>query len=480
MLVAAGFNAIIAIRMIRHQLTAQKQVFIGILFFVSVILMGALKHVFHSSGFLVLTANARIEVYLIGVLAALLYLHEYWTSLLLGSYLRAPFESTLMAVRFAFAQGVAFTIIYFLLQDIATSRAFLIWFLVVGFPLNTILIIWLPGFLRRLFNRSDTLSGIIVGKGAIPQEVIDYAERCRHFGIDFRDHFGDPQEQANPFIRRGGIAQMTGAALGSDPALSRVLFFGKDLDDPDYRSALDLCHRLGIRMQLMFSTEGFSGDFVRHVVDGDFHFLTAADEPLQNPLNQILKRGIDIGFSLAVVVLLLPPLIFIVWLVQRRQSPGPVFFRQTRHGLDRRTFTILKFRTMDYASGEESLQATPSDPRVYPFGRILRRMSLDEFPQFINVLRGEMSVVGPRPHLAVHDEMFEREINAYRIRHFVKPGITGYAQIRGLRGEVTSPEQIHDRVRHDIYYISNWSLKLEFYIVCKTVVTVLRPPESAV
>ncbi len=466
--------------MIRHQLTAQKQIFIGILFVGSVLLMGVLKSAFEASGFLLLTAEARIEVYLIGVMAALLYLHEYWTNLLQGSFLRAPFESALVAARFAVVQGVAFTLIYFLLQDIATSRAFLIWFLVIGFPLNTVLIIWLPGLLRKFFNRSGSLSGILVGKGAIPQEVIDYTERCRHFGVDFRDYYGDPQEQSVPYSHRGRFAEITAEALSSDPSVSRVLFFGRDFDDPDYRSALDLCHRLGIRVQLMLHQEVFFGDLARHVVDGDAHFLTFADEPLQNPLNRFVKRCIDIVFSLFVVMVLLPPLLAIVWLAQRRQSPGPLFFRQTRHGLDRQTFAIFKFRTMDCAAGPEALQATAADPRIYPFGRILRRMSLDEFPQFINVLRGEMSVIGPRPHLTVHDELFEQEVSAYRIRHFVKPGITGYAQIRGLRGEVTSPEQIHNRVRHDIYYISNWSLKLDFYIVCKTVVTVLRPPVSAV
>jgi lipopolysaccharide/colanic/teichoic acid biosynthesis glycosyltransferase len=219
---------------------------------------------------------------------------------------------------------------------------------------------------------------------------------------------------------------------------------------------------------------------MRHVVDGEAHFLTFADEPLQNPLNRMVKRWFDLVFSLFVVIFLLPPLSLIVWLAQRRQSPGPLFYRQTRHGLNRKTFTIFKFRTMDCSAGAESLQATAADPRVYPFGRLLRHLSLDEIPQFINVIRAEMSVIGPRPHLTVHDELFEQEISAYRIRHFVKPGITGYAQIRGFRGEVTSPEQIHERVLHDISYISNWSLKLDFYIACKTFVTLLRPPESAV
>lgn len=466
--------------MIRHQLTAQKQLFIGILFICSVLLMSLLKHLFELSGILRLTADARIEVYLIGVFGALVYLHSHWTNLLEDYFVRAPFESSLLAARFAFVQGVAFTLIYFLLRDIAVSRAFLLCFLAIGFPINTLLIIWLPGLLRRFFIRSDSLVGILVGDGAIPQEVIAYADRCRYFGVDFRDYYGEPQEPAVPFTRRGGVCELTSESLLAQPNVSRVLFFGKNMDDPACRSALDTCHQLGIRVQVRVHREELFGDLTRHIVDGNIHFVAAADEPLQNPLNRMGKRFMDIVCSLLVVVLLLPPLIVIVWLVQRWQSPGPVFYRQTRHGLDRQTFSILKFRTMDCDAGAEAVQATAGDPRAYPFGRFLRRTSLDEFPQFINVLRGEMSVIGPRPHLTDHDNLFEKEISAYRIRHFLKPGITGYAQIRGFRGEITSPEQIHERVRHDIYYISNWSLKLDVYILLKTVAAVVRPPRSAV
>ncbi len=466
--------------MIRHKLTAQKQLFIVILLINSVLLMGALKHAFEASGFLILTESARIEVYLIGVLAGLLFLRERWSNLLQGTVHPAPFEGVILAARFVFVQAFAFSLIYFLLQDIAVSRAFLIWFLAIGFPFNAALIIWLPGWFRKLFNRSKALTGILVGLGAIPEEAITYASHCRHFGVTFHDHYGDTQESEVPFNYRGEIAKFKDEAFSNDAAVDRVLFFGRKTDDPDYRAALELCHQSGIRAQVMLHEQELFGYLGRHVVDGNAHFLTMADEPLQNPLNRILKRAIDILLSLLVVIFLLPPLIVVVWLVQRWQSPGPLFFRQTRHGLGRQTFRILKFRTMQSSAASEALQAKAADPRIYPLGRILRRTSLDEIPQFINVLRGEMSVIGPRPHLTVHDDLFEEEVHAYRIRHFVKPGITGYAQIRGLRGEVTTTEQIHQRVQHDIHYISNWSLKLDFYILCKTVVTVLRPPESAV
>ena len=171
--------------MIRHQVAAQNQILIGILFISAVLLMGALKHVFGYSGFLTLTDAARIEVYLLGVFAALLFLHERWTELLQGAFLRAPFESIMLATRLAFCQGVAFTLIYFLMRDIAVSRAFLIWFIAIGLPVNSLLIIWLPGLLRRFFNRTSAWRGVLVGRGNIPHSLLDYAERCRFFGVEF-------------------------------------------------------------------------------------------------------------------------------------------------------------------------------------------------------------------------------------------------------------------------------------------------------
>ena len=443
--------------------------------------MGLLKYLFEATGILVLANEANLVIYFLGVLAALVHLRKQWTEILQSSILPAPFKSAMLASRLAVAQGVTFTLIYFLLKDIAISRAFLIYFLIIGLPLNTVLILWLPIYLRKLFNRSKLRTAMLVGKGPIPQEVIDYTERCRHFGVDFCLYYGDAQEQIPRLNRLGNLVDMNdgNGLLNLAPSLSHVLFFVRDLNDPEYRSALDLCHKLGLRVQVMLDKESLFGVNGHHIIDGDVHLITFADEPLQNPLNRIVKRCIDIVISLSVLLFVLPPLALIVWLAQRRQSPGPLFFKQSRNGLDRETFTIFKFRTMNCAPGSESVQATVDDPRAYPFGRLLRRLSMDEFPQFINVLKGEMSVIGPRPHMTIHDELFEQEIKAYRTRHFVKPGITGYAQIRGLRGEVTTPEDIYERVRHDIYYINNWSLQLDFYVVYKTLVTLLRPPKSA-
>jgi lipopolysaccharide/colanic/teichoic acid biosynthesis glycosyltransferase len=156
-----------------------------------------------------------------------------------------------------------------------------------------------------------------------------------------------------------------------------------------------------------------------------------------------------------------------------------LFFRQWRSGLQNRPFQILKFRTMHCENDDPTRQAGKNDARVYAFGRFLRRTSLDEFPQFINVLMGDMSLVGPRPHMVEHNEKFEKILQSYNVRSLVKPGITGLAQIRGYRGEARTDDDIRSRVECDIEYIERYSLFLDIYILLRTGLQVLLPPKSA-
>jgi lipopolysaccharide/colanic/teichoic acid biosynthesis glycosyltransferase len=186
---------------------------------------------------------------------------------------------------------------------------------------------------------------------------------------------------------------------------------------------------------------------------------------------------------LAVALLLgVPVLAFttvVVWFLQRWQSPGPVFIRQVRSGLYRKKFWMFKYRTMHVNNGDQARQATRNDSLIFPAGRWLRRFSIDELPQFINVLRGDMSVVGPRPHLLEHDDVFARVLENYHVRAAVKPGVTGLAQVRGYRGQVTSEDAIRKRIQSDIYYLENWSFALDCSIIARTTVQLIFPPKSA-
>jgi len=204
------------------------------------------------------------------------------------------------------------------------------------------------------------------------------------------------------------------------------------------------------------------------------------EEPLENPFNRLLKRALDLAIATPIAFFVLPPFIALVWLLHRVQSPGPLWHRQARAGLQNRTFQIFKFRTMNLHDEPLAQQAAPGDARVFPAGRWLRRLSIDELPQCLNVLRGEMSVVGPRPHLLEHNLQFAEQLANYHIRTLIKPGITGLAQVRGFRGEARTPEDIAARLQSDLIYLENWSLTLDLGILARTIWQMLRPPPSAV
>lgn len=201
---------------------------------------------------------------------------------------------------------------------------------------------------------------------------------------------------------------------------------------------------------------------------GAISSLSLAGHPL-SLVEVAAKRSFDFLAS-ALAMVLLSPLLLAVAVLIKLDSPGPALFFQRRYGFNQETFRIFKFRTMTtMEDGRHIKQATANDSRITRIGRFIRRYNIDELPQLINVLRGEMSLVGPRPHALAHDQLFERRIALYARRHNVKPGITGWAQVNGLRGEIDTPEKIRQRVEHDLYYIDNWSIGLDLWIILLTV-----------
>ncbi len=191
-------------------------------------------------------------------------------------------------------------------------------------------------------------------------------------------------------------------------------------------------------------------------------------------LNGLLKRLVDVGVAALAIVLLSPVLLAIALLV-RLSSRGPVIFRQRRYGLDGAEIIVYKFRTMrSVEDGDRIQQAKRNDERVTPIGAVLRKTSLDELPQLFNVLQGRMSLVGPRPHAVAHNELYRKVIKGYMVRHKVRPGMTGWAQVNGLRGETDTNEKMELRIRYDIDYLRNWSVRLDFYILLRTVAVVVN------
>ena len=244
------------------------------------------------------------------------------------------------------------------------------------------------------------------------------------------------------------------------------------------REVSKLCDHHVVRFYYVpVSVETIGLNLKREFMD-DMEIYTTYENPLQNPVNKALKRMFDIVFSL--VFLSITALLFpIIYIVIKIQSPGPIFFKQLRTGLDGRDFYCYKFRSMHVNKDADRLQATKDDPRKYPFGNFMRKANIDELPQFWNVLKGDMSIVGPRPHMLAHTEMYSQLIDKYMVRHFVKPGVTGWAQVTGFRGETKELWQMEGRVKRDIWYMEHWSIWLDIRIVWLTFKTIFVHDEHA-
>ncbi len=211
---------------------------------------------------------------------------------------------------------------------------------------------------------------------------------------------------------------------------------------------------------------------------GAMTVMAARPNPLSSPTKRFIKRTADVLFS--GTLLLLSPIVYIpVAIAIKISSPGPVFFKQQRTGYKGREFTCYKFRTMRVNTDSDNRQASKDDPRKTRVGDFLRRTSIDELPQFLNVFKGEMSVVGPRPHMLLHTKQYSELIDKYMVRHIVKPGITGWAQVNGYRGETKELWQMEKRVQHDVWYIENWSTLLDIKIAVRTIINALHGEDNA-
>ena len=285
--------------------------------------------------------------------------------------------------------------------------------------------------------------------------------------------------------------------VGKLPKLGTLQYFLSNLNNPDklnigdelyvclsrrekgiIRRLSNFCDHHVIRFYYVpVSVENLDIGLKRELID-DMEVFTTYENPLENPLNKFIKRAFDIVMS---IVFLIPTaLIFpFVFIIMKIQSPGPILFKQKRTGLDGKTFNCYKFRSMHVNSDADKLQATKDDPRKYPFGNFMRKANIDELPQFVNVLQGRMSIVGPRPHMLAHTEQYSALIDKYMVRHFVKPGITGWAQVTGFRGETKELWQMEGRVKRDIWYIENWSIWLDIRIIWMTMKSIFVHDEHA-
>ena len=211
---------------------------------------------------------------------------------------------------------------------------------------------------------------------------------------------------------------------------------------------------------------------------GEMDLFTNHIEPLQSMGNRFIKRSFDIILSLLAITIITPFVPIISFMIHL-QSAGPIFFFQERTGLNGANFNMMKFRSMHISSDADKKQATKNDPRKFSFGDFMRKTNIDEFPQFINVLLGDMSIVGPRPHMIYHTTTYSQLIDKYMVRHFCKPGITGWAQVTGCRGETKEIWQMEERIKKDIWYIENWTPWLDIKIIILTAKSIIIPDKHA-
>ena len=336
---------------------------------------------------------------------------------------------------------------------------------------------YLPSLLSwGIFRREDKT--LLIGSGQRAAQLREWLERKSEIGLRTVGLVSDDDKIDNAGVPLlGRLPQLE--QIIRDHEISQVILLEFPLFSEANQNVIQICDHLGIRLLILSDLEERLRHSVTHFEDGGFRFIGLREEPLENPLNRFLKRAIDIAIALPVMLIIFPVVAAVVFIVQRLQSPGPLFHVQSRAGMQNRQFKIYKFRTMHSNNGELSRQASAEDERVYPLGKWFRKLSIDEVPQFWNVLRGDMSIVGPRPHLIEHNQQFSKFLANYHVRTFVKPGITGLAQVRGFRGEARNNADIENRVACDIEYLENWNLSLECAIILRTFAQLIRPPRSA-
>jgi putative colanic acid biosynthesis UDP-glucose lipid carrier transferase len=318
----------------------------------------------------------------------------------------------------------------------------------------------------------------LIGPPAKVRRVRRWLKVVEDYGVEAVGLVTDSKQKSSFGIPVVGTPGDLPAILRSH-SIHSVLLLEIPTNQSDLSGIVEACESAGTRLSAVNTLADSFMHSLRYFQHFGIDFVSLREEPLEDPLSRIAKRVVDIAISLPVVGLILPPLALFTAILHRVQSPGPLFYRQTRTGIRNERFEILKFRSMIATPGDEARQATEHDERLFPGARFLRRSSIDEFPQFLNVLRGDMSLVGPRPHMLEHDEKFAAIFRSYHVRSYVKPGLTGLAQIRGYRGEAKSDVDIKNRIECDIDYIERWSLILDLLIIVKTVWQIPFPPKTA-
>ena len=335
-------------------------------------------------------------------------------------------------------------------------------------------------FLLKNYRRSgfNYRNVIIVGSGKIAEQLHTFFNSKDSHGYRLLCMFYEDIPQRNfDDVQMLDIVDLEEYCL--DNKIDEIYYTMSITENEKMNKLIQFSDNNMIRLKIIPDFRSFLYRKVNVDFYGAIPVITLREEPLQDELNRIIKRIFDIIISSFVILLIYPWLIPLVALTVKVSSKGPVFFKQLRSGINNKDFYCYKFRTMSVNKQSDELQATKGDSRITRVGSFLRKTNIDEFPQFLNVFKGDMSVVGPRPHMLKHTHEYAKIVDSYMVRHLVKPGITGPAQVYGFRGETKTTAEMEGRVELDVWYIENWSILLDIKMVILTIWNMIRGEEKA-
>jgi len=396
-------------------------------------------------------------------------LHEINRELRLVDHLNRVLTGLVVNLSIVFA-------VWFVTQPLYYSREHLFF----SYALFTVLIIlwrsiWhfvIRYYRTKGFNVRDV---VIVGSGDLADNMISYIKSNQGIGYKLKGKFGSGRDRNEETL--GDIGDLEGYAENNN--IDIIFCLLHELGEKRVKEIIDFAENNLIKVKIISQFSRISYRNFTSQNYGPIPVLNVNAIPLDFPINRTVKRAFDIAFSSLVIIFLLSWLVPLIGLIIKLETSGPIFFKQVRHGKGNHPFLCWKFRTMVLNKDADLQQATKNDERVTWVGTILRKTSIDELPQFINVFMGDMSIVGPRPHPIELNKQFQPSIEKFWQRHAVKPGITGLAQAKGYRGETSAFNAMSGRVRLDRFYVKNWSMFLDFKIILLTIITMWRGSENA-
>lgn len=378
-----------------------------------------------------------------------------------------------------FKQGFLFLLIIISYFPFAKTALFsgtaVAYFMVSSFSIIILFKYLLFYYLKkyRIVTGSNYRNAVIIGYTPESIRLKELFEKRNDYGYRFLGYFSDRKSNANI---KGRLEDLKPFVL--ENKIDEIYCSLNEITNEQLKNIVRFADENNKVIKFIPDTKEIFSKNLKIEYYEFFPVLSLRKTMLHDPITKAFKRSFDILFSLIIIFGLLSWLVPLLAILIKLESRGPIFFSQGRPGINEEEFFCLKFRSMKMNNSTEK-EASKNDPRVTKIGKFMRKTSIDEMPQFINVLFGEMSVVGPRPHLWSQNKAYGNKIKKYMVRHYVKPGITGLAQIKGYRGEIETDEDMINRIKYDVFYIENWSLILDMKIIFQTVINIFKGEDKA-